>query len=357
MIPTLERRRSPRSTSRAGGTRRISTARSRSTRRSRRATRAQELPRGRALEPRRLGRRTGRQAGRPVRLRDGRVLPGPDPGSVVRAGLKDQGAGELPRGAYLRHRLEPLAARTTLAPEQATPRRVALLPGRRSSPSSRPPAMDDHAFDAYVSDPANPVPYRPRPNPRPTSARLRMATWLVQDQRFVDHRPDVLSYETEPLAEDVTVAGEIVAHLFASTSGIDSDWIVKLIDVYPEDDPTDWHLLRRISSSSERGLSRPLPQELREARADPARPGARIQIDLHTKRHTLQEGAQDHGAGAEHLVPAHRPQSADLRAQHLQGDDADFRPATQRIFRSARYPSHVTIPVARHGGCNPGDSR
>ena len=60
--------------------------------------------------------------------------------------------------------------------------------------------------------------------------------WLVEDQRFVHLRPDVLSYETEPLDEDVTVAGPIVAHLFASTSGTDCDWIVKLIDVYPEDD-------------------------------------------------------------------------------------------------------------------------
>ncbi len=59
--------------------------------------------------------------------------------------------------------------------------------------------------------------------------------WLVQDQRFVDHRPDVLTWETEPLKEDVRVAGDIVAELVASTSGTDSDWVVKLIDVYPDD--------------------------------------------------------------------------------------------------------------------------
>jgi predicted acyl esterase len=59
--------------------------------------------------------------------------------------------------------------------------------------------------------------------------------WLVQDQRFVDHRPDVLAWETEPLKEDVRVAGDIVTELVASTSGTDSDWVVKLIDVYPDD--------------------------------------------------------------------------------------------------------------------------
>ena len=58
--------------------------------------------------------------------------------------------------------------------------------------------------------------------------------WLLEDQRFVQQRPDTLSWETEPLTENVTVAGDIVAHLFASTTGTDSDWIVKLIDVYPE---------------------------------------------------------------------------------------------------------------------------
>ena len=59
-------------------------------------------------------------------------------------------------------------------------------------------------------------------------------TWLVQDQRFVDERPDVLTWQTGELTEDVTLAGQVTAKLFASTTGSDSDWIVKLIDVYPQ---------------------------------------------------------------------------------------------------------------------------
>ena len=66
-----------------------------------------------------------------------------------------------------------------------------------------------------------------------------MVEWLVEDQRFVQNRPDVLTWETEPLKEDTVIAGDIMAHLFASTSGTDSDWIVKLIDVYPESYPHD----------------------------------------------------------------------------------------------------------------------
>ncbi len=91
----------------------------------------------------------------------------------------------------------------------------------------------DRQFDSYVSDPANPVPYRPRPV-TPTYPGPEWREWMVQDQRFVHRRPDVLSWETEPLKEDVAVAGNPWARLFASTTGSDCDWVVKLIDVHPE---------------------------------------------------------------------------------------------------------------------------
>ena len=92
-----------------------------------------------------------------------------------------------------------------------------------------------HAIRRFVSDPGDPVPYRPRPiRPTYSPGGSKWSTWLVEDQRFVHDRPDVLSWETEPLEADVSVAGDIVARLFASTTGTDGDWIVKLIDVYPE---------------------------------------------------------------------------------------------------------------------------
>src|SRR5262245_46774189 len=98
-------------------------------------------------------------------------------------------------------------------------------------------------FDEYVSDPAHPVPYRQRPiQPTYFPGGSKWSTWLVEDQRFVDDRADVLSWETAPLTSDVTIAGEIVAHVFASTTGSDADWIVKLIDVYPESNPGNWAL-------------------------------------------------------------------------------------------------------------------
>ncbi len=92
------------------------------------------------------------------------------------------------------------------------------------------------AYDEYVSDPAKPVPYVPRP--------MRFADhdawkqWLVTDQRAVDGRPDVLSYTTPVLTEPVRISGAPVVNLVASTSGTDSDWVVKLIDVYPGEVPS-----------------------------------------------------------------------------------------------------------------------
>ena len=94
--------------------------------------------------------------------------------------------------------------------------------------------MSVEPFDQFVSDPAKPVPYRPRPIEATFSAGSGWGTWLLEDQRFVQSRPDVLSWVTEPLEEDVVLAGRITARLFASTTGQDADWVVKLIDVYPD---------------------------------------------------------------------------------------------------------------------------
>ncbi len=95
------------------------------------------------------------------------------------------------------------------------------------------PASGEACRD-YISDPANPVPFRPRPI-SPTYPRPEWRWWEAEDQRFVDHRPDVLSWISPPLAGDLTVTGNFAAELMASTSGTDSDFVVKLIDVLPDD--------------------------------------------------------------------------------------------------------------------------
>lgn len=90
------------------------------------------------------------------------------------------------------------------------------------------------AFMQYVSNPASPVPYRKRPLTATYAPGSHWYTWLAQDQRFLGHRSDIATFETAPLKHDLTVTGDVYADLFASTSGTDGDWVVKLIDVYPD---------------------------------------------------------------------------------------------------------------------------
>jgi len=97
-------------------------------------------------------------------------------------------------------------------------------------------AQSSAAYDEYVSDPAKPVPYLPRPVRFSDTDAWRR--WLVSDQRFVADRTDVLTYSTPPLSTPVRISGAPVVHLFASTSGTDADWVVKLIDVYPDEVPS-----------------------------------------------------------------------------------------------------------------------
>jgi putative CocE/NonD family hydrolase len=104
-----------------------------------------------------------------------------------------------------------------------------------------PPNVDLSTTE-FISDPEKPVPYTPRPNwgidyDNPT-AIAAWRRWLVEDQRFVDGRPDVATWISEPLLEPITFRGPVIAQLFAETTGTDADWVVKLIDVFPDDDPT-----------------------------------------------------------------------------------------------------------------------
>jgi uncharacterized protein len=98
------------------------------------------------------------------------------------------------------------------------------------------PKPNDAPFDQYISDPAKPVPYRARPNqPIGYSGRLTWSQWLVDDQREASGRPDVLAFVSDVLHEPLKISGQSIANIVASTSGTDSDWVVKLIDVYPDE--------------------------------------------------------------------------------------------------------------------------
>jgi hypothetical protein len=130
---------------------------------------------------------------------------------------------------------EKLSAWPSGCPSGCAPTPTPLYLTASSGLSFSAPASGSD-FDAYISDPAKPVPYRRRPaQPMGYDYPLTWPEWLADDQREQSGRPDVLSYTSEVLKEPVQISGQPVAHLIASTSGTDSDWVVKLIDVYPDE--------------------------------------------------------------------------------------------------------------------------
>jgi putative CocE/NonD family hydrolase len=205
-----------------------------------------------------------------------------------------------------------------------------------------PPGEAREAFDSYISDPAHPVPYRHRPV-EPTYPFAGWPQWLVEDQRFIHLRPDMLSWESDPLTEEVSLAGNIVARLYASTSGSDGDWIVKLIDVYPEDHPKE---------PSMGGYQLMVANEVFRARfrksfehPEPVVPHrvTEYEIGLHSRHHRFLKG---------HRIMVHVQNTwfplIDRNPQKyipniFRAQESDFQKATLRVYRSRKFPSHVEI--------------
>jgi putative CocE/NonD family hydrolase len=211
-------------------------------------------------------------------------------------------------------------------------------------PQPKREKAEKQEFDGYVSDPARPVPYRRRPI-EPTYPGPGWPLWLVEDQRFVHLRPDVLSWETDPLNEDVAVTGDIVAHLYASTSGTDSDWIVKLIDVYPEDYPKD---------PSMGGYQLMVADEVLRARfrnsferPEPVVPGqvTEYSIDLHGNNHCFVKGHRIMVQVQSTWFPVIDRNPQKFVPNIFAATQSDYQTATQRVYHCERFPSHVELPV------------
>lgn len=215
-------------------------------------------------------------------------------------------------------------------------------------------------YREYVSDPANPVPYRPRPI-SPTYPAGDWRTWEVADQRFVDHRPDVLTYETGPLDHDITVSGPVSATLYASTSGTDSDFVVKLIDVFPENaqknawDPEEGPKPGEYAKSLN-GYQLPIAMEIRRGRyldsfEKPlplkANTPREWRVPLRDRDHVFQRGHRIMVQIQSTWFPLIDRNPQKFVQSIYQAAAADFIPATQRIFGSAKMPSHLVLPVVQ----------
>ncbi len=211
-----------------------------------------------------------------------------------------------------------------------------------------PPAARGETADTYVSDPRKPVPYTAEITPR--EGRL----WVVEDQRFVSSRPDVLVYESEPLAEDLTVAGPLEVTLHASTTGTDADWVVKLIDVFPDHtpDPSPSPTGARLGGYQMLLAGDILRGKFRDSFSHPSPlvPGqvTRLAFELGDRFHTFRKG---------HRLMVHVQSSwfpmFDRNPQTFvdiyHAEPSDYRTATMRVLRSADSPSYLELPVLASG--------
>ena len=213
-------------------------------------------------------------------------------------------------------------------------------------------------FREYVSDPANPVPYRLRPI-SPTYPAGDWRTWEVADQRFVDHRPDVLSYVSAPLDHDLVITGPLSAELFASTSGTDSDFVVKLIDVYPQDaQKPDWNPEQGPKpgqyAQSLNGYELPVAMEVRRGRylqsfeqpraLAPNQP-IEWEVPLRDHDHVFLKGHRLMVQVQSTWFPLIDRNPQKFVPSIYKAQVSDFTPATQRIYSTPDLASHLVLPV------------
>jgi putative CocE/NonD family hydrolase len=234
-------------------------------------------------------------------------------------------------------------------PKNTTPTDLYLEPKGNLSFDAPREAKQGEEYDEYLSDPAKPVPY---------TSEIRHwynPAFPVEDQRFAWTRPDVLVYESDILTDDMTVAGPITASLYVSTSGTDSDWIVKLIDVLPDSvsawrgDPTrfdrNWPKLRgyqmMVRGDVFRGkfrnsMSKPEPFVPNKV--------TKVEFVLNDIFHTFKKGHRLMVQIQSSWFPMidRNPQTfVDI----FHAKESDFQKATERVYHSPQWSSHLVIPI------------
>jgi putative CocE/NonD family hydrolase len=224
-----------------------------------------------------------------------------------------------------------------------TPRNLYLLPGGKLG--FDPPAAGKGDYDEYISDPAKPVPYRQRPTLMIGDPDSTWGEWLIDDQRHAASRPDVLVWKTEPLKEPLRIAGEPFAKLFASTSGTDSDWVVKIIDVWPDEVPRDVKLggyQQMLSADIFRGRYR---EDLSVAHAlEPNKP-LPYSIRLPNTNHTFLPGHRIMVQIQSSWFPLYDRNPQTFVPNIMLAKPEDYAKATQRIWHIPDEASAIELPV------------
>ena len=210
---------------------------------------------------------------------------------------------------------------------------------------------------AYVADPADPVPYRQRPVQSTYGEGSTWRTWLVEDQRFVSGRKDLANFETPVLTSDVTVTGDVVADLFGATTGTDTDWIVKLIDVYPEgaDGVTSPEKSQATGEGAVGGYELMVAEEILRGRyrksftkPEAVKPGevAEYKWSLHGVDHTFLKGHRMMVEVQSSWFPLYDRNPQTYVENIMTAPASAYKSETVSVFGSAKYPSHLDLPVA-----------
>jgi len=254
--------------------------------------------------------------------------------------LKGQGTFDEPAVLAFRTGEDRWERYDSWPPQRGIEERNLYLRANGTLSFEAPTGADLEGHDDYTSDPAKPVPYFPRP-----ITDDYWAEWQVADQRFADGRPDVLTYESEPLKVDITVSGDPLAHVFAATTGSDSDWVVKLIDVYPENYESDMSMSGfqlMVAGEVFRGRYRNSFEK-----PEPVVPGevTAYRIALRDRNHTFKAGHRIMVQIQSSWFPVIDRNPQRYVPNIYESVASDYRVATQSIFRSAQHPSHVTLPV------------
>jgi uncharacterized protein len=236
----------------------------------------------------------------------------------------------------------------TWPPQNTSRRKLFLQPGGGLSYAT--PSSARESFTQYVSDPAKPVPYQVRPIRPDTASDSRWANWLADDQRPSSDRTDTISFVSPPLTEPLTVSGPIAATLFASTTGSDADWVVKLIDMYPDENPAQANLggyqlmiaadIFRGRYREDRAVAKPiaagkmLPYVIPLPHANHTfLPGHRLMVQIQSSWFPLYDrNPQTFVSNIAYAKPEH------------------YRRAVHRVFHSAAGASFIELPVAPRSG-------
>jgi putative CocE/NonD family hydrolase len=171
------------------------------------------------------------------------------------------------------------------------------------------------------------------------------AHWMQLDQRFVDGRPDVITWQSDPLSEDLVIAGDVTAHLFASTTGTDADWVVKLIDVYPDTvsaTPSLGGYELIVNADVMRGR---YWKSFSHATPIPANAVTPFKVDLHQQLYRFRKGHRLMVQIQSTWFPLYDRNPQTFVENIFKARPGDFHSATHRIWRDGVHPSHISVSV------------